>query len=164
MNKKIKITLFVFVFLFFLITSLDAITNKHSLMLAQVKELNIAEPKTAIKTIHELKLLNKTKPETILDKICFKFGKYCEDALIIAMHENRKLDPYAISATGDYGIMQVNCYWETKRQIKYYKNYNFDCKSLLDVDTNLNITYANFKRDGYSWKSWSTCKYLPKCY
>lgn len=97
------------------------------------------------------------------EMICKRFGKYCNDALIIVKNESG-FRPSVISKTGDWGIFQINCYWEKKRQLKYNKIKNFDCNKLLDVNTNIEIAWTNFTRNGYSWKSWTTCKYLTKCY
>lgn len=111
------------------------------------------------------------KQETVIasngsyeELICKRFGKYCNDALIIFNHENRSHNPLAISSTGDYGLMQINCYWEKKRQLKYNKVKDFDCNKLLDVNTNIEIAWANFTRDKNSWRAWTTCKFLAKCY
>lgn len=94
--------------------------------------------------------------EQIKEKICAVFGGYCADALLIALKESGYRQ-YAVSKTNDYGIFQLNCRWQGKR-------VGGDCTKFFNVDLNIQLAYKIFTEWGYSWRAWTTCKYLPRCY
>lgn len=50
------------------------------------------------------------------------------EAIRILACENRTLDPKAISKTGDYGLFQINAYWQRFRLIKL----GYTIEDLLD--------------------------------
>ncbi len=93
---------------------------------------------------------NTANKEYIKKRICEVFGTECQNALIIAYHES-KYNPNALSKTGDYGVMQVNCYYHSKK-------VGGDCNKLYNLEINLQVALQIFKNRG--WDAWATKHYL----
>lgn len=68
-----------------------------------------------------------------------------EEALRVAWCESR-LNPGAISHTGDYGVFQVNARWHSWRLRPG--------ESLLDPEVNVRIAYEIWRDWGRSWRAW----------
>lgn len=86
----------------------------------------------------------------VKQRICEVFGPACRDALIIALHESGyRLD--AVSPTGDYGVMQINCYWHKAK-------VSGDCTKYFDLETNLRVAKQIY--DNRGWNAWATKKFL----
>lgn len=81
------------------------------------------------------------------------FGKYADKAFKLLECENRSLDPFAVNyneGSTDYGIFQINDYWQGIRHKGKAEQF------LFDTSINIRIAWRIFEDDGYSFKLW-TC-------
>jgi hypothetical protein len=98
----------------------------------------------------------------IASYVASRFGSYSKDAFVILSKENSSYNPDAYNInkdtmrSTDHGVFQINSYWNRYR----YK----DLCELHDWQRNIDIAWDIFKGRGYSWRAWSTCKYLNPCY
>lgn len=76
-------------------------------------------------------------------------GKY------ILACENHKLNPEAISATGDHGLWQINRRWQEGRVIKM----GYTWQDMYDPHINTIIAITIFNEQ--DWTPWSCRKYIP---
>lgn len=76
-------------------------------------------------------------------------GKY------ILACENYKLNPEAISATGDHGLWQINRRWQEERVIKM----GYTWQDMYDPHINTIIAITIFNEQ--DWVPWSCRKYIP---
>lgn len=115
--------------------------------------------KTPVKVTpaYGVKVVNRTAvdfpqadKEYVKSRVCAVFAEHCAEALIIAFHESG-YSTNAVSATGDFGVMQLNCRWQKRR-------VGGDCTRFLDLETNLQVAKQIFNEQG--WNPWSTKKYL----
>lgn len=99
--------------------------------------------------IKELTIQPATKKEQISAYIKKVFGKDSDKAFKLLKCENPSLDPLAVSSTNDYGIFQINEYWQ-KTQSKFLKNWK----------VNIEIAHQLYVENNNSFKLWSCNKYL----
>lgn len=94
------------------------------------------------------------------------FGKHYDKAMLLlkgdgkgGCHENGGLDPHIEhknrDANGnvksiDYGVFQINGYWQGFRHTGKAEQF------LLDPEINIRVAWSIFEADGYSFKQW-TC-------
>ena len=114
-------------------------------------EIKQALPKYGVKVVNRTAVeYPQTDKEYVKQRVCAVFAEHCAEALIIAFHESG-YRTNAVSATGDYGVMQLNCRWQKRR-------VGGDCALFLDLETNLRVAKQIFNEQG--WNPWSTKKYL----
>lgn len=88
------------------------------------------------------------------------FKEYSDKALKLLNCENRSLDSEVVNTnkdnlhTQDFGLFQINSYWQGVRHIGKAKQF------LLDPEINARIAYRIFEDDGYSFKQWTCGKKL----
>ena len=70
-----------------------------------------------------------------------------QTALCTAFYENQTFDPWAVSPTGDYGVMQINLKTHRARIIRLDAN-------VFEVDDNVRVAADIWAEQG--WRPWST--------
>lgn len=93
----------------------------------------------------------------VKSRICDYFPEDCQSALTIAFHESGYRTS-ALSHTGDYGVFQINCYWQGYRIGMPPRTTSADCNRLYDLELNLQTAQAIYLEQG--WSPWATKKYL----
>lgn len=94
------------------------------------------------------------------------FGKHYETAMLLlkgdgkgGCHENGGLNPNAINhntdqaQSTDYGVFQINDYWQGIRHDGKAKQF------LLDPKINISIAWRLFEDNGYSFNLWTCGRY-----
>ena len=93
----------------------------------------------------------------VKQRICEVFQDNCEEALTIAKYESG-YRTNAISPTGDYGVMQINCYWQGHRIGMPKRTTGTRCNEFLDLEKNLETAKKIYSETG--WSMWTTKIYL----
>ncbi len=152
------VTIFSISFLAISFLTVGNYTSQETTSAVRILDKNtVALPK--IPQEEELKVNSKKQSkettEYVKRRICEVFtGKYCREALIIALHESG-YNIRARSSAGAIGVMQIHCK-------SHMKKVNYDCNKLYDLDTNLQIAYQIFQSQGYSWNAWDTKGFILK--
>lgn len=153
--------------MFFTKTNMKTKTKKYLLtsivlvcsILFLLPKKTAAQPiKPVLATSQSVPAAPKALPETpepegeIRKYIKEVFGKDYDKAMLLLTspkcHENLKLDPAAVSATGDVGLFQINRKWQGF-------NEHAD-RFLKDYKINTRMAYVIYHADGDSFKLW-TC-------
>lgn len=133
------------------LTQLPISTPATATIKAPKIEIKQDQPKYGVKVVNRIAIdYPQTDKEYVKQRVCAVFAEHCAEALIIAFHESG-YRTNAVSATGDYGVMQLNCRWQKRR-------VGGDCTRFLDLETNLRVAKQIFNEQG--WNPWSTKKYL----
>lgn len=157
MKKQI---LFIIFCLFSIMLFIPTTTPNNNVILTNTKDREL-EIILTYQTIKEP--VSEIVPQPVLPsnhvqkRICEVFGAECNNALIIAKYESGYRSD-AISPTGDYGVMQINCYWQGYRIGLPKRTTNGRCNELLDLELNLQIAKQIYNEQG--WNAWYTKKYL----
>ncbi len=73
-----------------------------------------------------------------------------EKAIRVATCESR-MQPDAVSRSGDYGLFQINkVTWE-----KTVKGWGYTWDEMFDAEANADVAYRIYKLAGNSWSPWS---------
>lgn len=129
--------------------------------LSSVPKFEIISPYVEAKTEHpygsEPKKKTKNPIELEIEEV---FGKYSEKAFKLLKCENSKLDPTAFNINNDsvgskdYGIFQINDYWQGIRHQGKAEQF------LFDPSINIRIAWRIFEDSGYSFNLWTCGKRL----
>lgn len=121
-------------------------------------------PSTSIEATPEPVMEESSQYEQIRQEIIEVFGEHADKAFLLLQGEgcaeNRALNPNALNdntAWGgvgkDYGIFQINDYWQGVRHEGKAEQF------LFDPSINIRIAWRLYEDDNYSFKLWTCGRY-----